>query len=160
MYDTFGYHYFIAQVKVWFQNRRMKHKRQTISKTDDEDNKDSLKGDDDSQPCSKSEIRNTHTKYSKQILTLAKLLQPSFRRTPARKNRARVVNCLRTIYPIQRPIRAVTTTIRPARKTTTIIIVWAAATLLQGIVSIHLFIDDFVTISNGPSLQFIVRSFV
>lgn len=30
----------------------MKHKRQTLSKTDDEDNKDSLKGDDDSQPCS------------------------------------------------------------------------------------------------------------
>lgn len=31
----------------------MKHKRQTVSKTDEEDNKDSLKGDDDSQPCSK-----------------------------------------------------------------------------------------------------------
>lgn len=31
----------------------MKHKRQTLSKTDDEDNKDSLKGDDDSEPCSK-----------------------------------------------------------------------------------------------------------
>lgn len=37
---------------MWFQNRRMKHKRQTHSKTDEEDNKDSLKGDDDSQPCS------------------------------------------------------------------------------------------------------------
>lgn len=34
----------------------MKHKRQTQSKTDDEDNKDSLKGDDDSQPCSKFSI--------------------------------------------------------------------------------------------------------
>lgn len=30
----------------------MKHKRQTLSKTDDEDNKDSLKSDDDSQACS------------------------------------------------------------------------------------------------------------
>lgn len=35
---------------MWFQNRRMKHKRQTLSKTDEEDDN---KGDDDSQPCSK-----------------------------------------------------------------------------------------------------------
>lgn len=35
---------------MWFQNRRMKHKRQTLSKTDEEDDN---KGDEDSQPCSK-----------------------------------------------------------------------------------------------------------
>lgn len=33
---------------MWFQNRRMKHKRQNLSKDEDGDHKD-LKGDDDTQ---------------------------------------------------------------------------------------------------------------
>lgn len=55
----------------------MKHKRQTLSKTDEEDNKDSLKGDDDSQPCSKFDIShmlktlNLHSKSKGQRQSLA-----------------------------------------------------------------------------------------
>lgn len=134
---------------MWFQNRRMKHKRQTISKTDDEDNKDSLKDDDDSQPCSEyipdfsiscyaflAQLTRiyficllfTSSKIHIYICLHPALLVPSAfthnqklfsRQTRAPRSRARAANCRRTTFPTPRRTRAATTTIRPVRPTTT-----------------------------------------
>lgn len=99
----------LSKVKVWFQNRRMKHKRQTLSKTDDEDSsKDDFKGDDDTQSCSK-------------LMIIQPLFVSHFNelqlQIQTRKNRVKDVNFPPTMCPTQRQIHVVKITTRPVRPT-------------------------------------------
>lgn len=97
---------------MWFQNRRMKHKRQTLSKTDDEDSsKDDFKGDDDTQSCSK----------------LMNVCRPSIKQhpnnddchlqIPTRKSRVKDANFHPMMCPTRRQTHVVKTITRPVQQT-------------------------------------------
>lgn len=97
------------KVKVWFQNRRMKHKRQTLSKTDDEDSsKDDFKGDDDTQSCSKLMIHQPQCPC---------LFNDFHLQIPTRKSRVKDANFHPMMCPTQRQTHAVKTTTRLVRPT-------------------------------------------
>jgi hypothetical protein len=98
----------LLQVKVWFQNRRMKHKRQTLSKTDDEDSsKDDFKGDDDTQSCSEF-----ITIFRSPSMTNDCQLQ-----IPTRKSRVKDANFHPMMCPTPRQIHVVKTITRPVQPT-------------------------------------------
>jgi hypothetical protein len=87
-------------------------KRQTLSKTDDEDSsKDDFKGDDDTQSCSK--LMNIFRPFIKSNPKH----DDCHLQIPTRKSRVKDANFHQMMCPIQRPTHVVKTITRPVQPT-------------------------------------------